>query len=121
MAGDNGVVDWLAEVRRSALALPGAWEDHPWGEHPVFKTANGKVFVFCGVDQQGDLVGTVKLPPAEGEEALSLPFVSVARYVGRFGWVTARVSNEFELEVVLDWLVRSHAIVSHGRGRLGQA
>lgn len=110
-------MDGLEAVRSVALAIPGAWEDHPWGEAPVFKNARGKIFVFCGLDRTAGFSATVKLPPGEGEEALALPFVSVARYVGRYGWVTVRVSNPFELEVLLGWIRPSFDLVAGANRR----
>lgn len=112
-------VDYLEAVRHAALGLPGAWEDHPWGEDPVFKNARGKIFVFCGLGRGTGFTATVKLPPAESEEALTLPFVSVARYVGRYGWVTVAVANPFELEVLLGWVLTSYATVG-GEKRRGR-
>ena len=47
-------------VRQFAAGLPGAWEDHPWGES-VFKVGK-KVFIFLGVpDAEDGLRFTVKL------------------------------------------------------------
>ena len=67
--------------------------DHPWGD-PVYKTAKGKIFLFAGEDETGTTAITVKLAPDEGMAALTLPFVSQAAYVGRYGWVTARIHDD---------------------------
>ncbi len=107
----------LDRVREFALSFPGAWEDHPWGpEESAIKTPGGKVFVFCG-DNDGRTRMTVKLTPDEGGAALTLPFVSVAAYVGRYGWVTATVSDNTELEIALDWIRRSHELVASRKAR----
>jgi hypothetical protein len=37
-----------------------------------------------------------------------LPFVSVARYVGRYGWVTAEITDEESLDAGLEWLWESY-------------
>ena len=39
---------------------------------------------------------TVKLTPEEREIAHLLPYVSTARYVGRYGWVTAELKDVAE-------------------------
>ena len=71
-------------VREYALGLPGAWEDHPWGES-VMKVGK-KVFAFLGVPGTGFGMG-VKLPDSAGA-LLSMPFVRPAGYgLGRSGWV----------------------------------
>ncbi|MEX2080406.1 MAG: MmcQ/YjbR family DNA-binding protein [Dehalococcoidia bacterium] len=108
----NPMVDQLREL---ALSMPGAWEDHPW--HPVdsvYKNAKGKIFLFLGEDDQG-AHATVKLTPEENVAALTLPFVEVAPYVGRYGWVLARLREQPELEVTLEWVGRSYDLVSGKR------
>ena len=37
-----------------------------------------------------------------------LPYVRKARYVGRYGWVTATVTDEETLEAALEWLLESY-------------
>ena len=49
-----------------------------------------------------------KLPPEEREIASLLPFVSRARYLGRYGWITARVTDDESLEAALEWLRESY-------------
>ena len=51
---------------------------------------------------------TVKLTAQERELAQLLPYVRRARYVGRYGWVTATVTDEESLENALEWLRESY-------------
>ena len=51
---------------------------------------------------------TVKLTPEEREIAHLLPYVRTARYVGRYGWVTAEVADNESLEAALEWLRESY-------------
>jgi hypothetical protein len=37
-----------------------------------------------------------------------LPFVSHARWVGRYGWITAEVADEETLDCALEWLRESY-------------
>jgi predicted DNA-binding protein (MmcQ/YjbR family) len=105
------VPSYFDQVRQLCLAYPGAYEDNPWGDGPVFKNARGKIFVFTSGDR--DPFGmTVKLTHEEQAEALNLPFVRVAAYVGRHGWVTVTIPGEFEWEVALPWIARSYDLVS---------
>ena len=93
-------------IRELALSFPETYEDSPWG-HPVFKVGDNKMF--AAMSDGDDLVSlTVKLTPEEREIALHFPHVSVARYVGRYGWVTAEVSDEETLESALEWLRESY-------------
>jgi predicted DNA-binding protein (MmcQ/YjbR family) len=94
-------------IRELALAFPEAYEDHPWGDFPVFKVPPNKVFGLVEIDDREARL-TVKLTAEEREVALLLPFVRVARYVGRYGWVTAAVTDEETLAAALEWLRESY-------------
>jgi predicted DNA-binding protein (MmcQ/YjbR family) len=93
-------------VRALALSFPETYEDSPWG-HPVFKVANNKMF--AAMSNPGEpLTLTVKLTAEERELALTMPYVSVARYVGRYGWVTAVIGDDEALDNSLEWLRESY-------------
>ena len=97
----------LAErVRELALSLPETYEDEPWG-HPVFKVAENRMFASMSI-ADGVVRVTVKLTPEEREIAHLLPYVRRANYVGRYGWITAEISDEESLECVLEWLRESY-------------
>ena len=93
-------------LRELALSFPEAYEDEPWG-HPVFKVGENRMFASMSLDAEGVRL-TVKLTQEEREMAYLLPFVSRANYVGRYGWVTARVADEESLEAALEWLRESY-------------
>src|SRR5918994_1868309 len=93
-------------IRALALSFPEAYEDAPWGS-PVFKVADNRLFAL--LQDEGSVVEvTVKLGPEEREIALLHPWVRVASYVGRYGWVTASVEDEDALETVLEWVRESY-------------
>jgi predicted DNA-binding protein (MmcQ/YjbR family) len=99
-------VSYGQRIRDLALSLPQTYEDFPWG-HPVFKVGDNKMF--AGMSNEEDPVTlTVKLTPEEREIALHFAYVSVARYVGRYGWITAAVTDEESLENALEWLRESY-------------
>jgi len=100
------LADLAERLRGLALSLPETYEDEPWG-HPVFKVAENSMFASMSVGE--DCVRlTVKLTAEEREIAHLLPYVSTARYVGRYGWVTAEVADEESLEAALEWLRESY-------------
>jgi predicted DNA-binding protein (MmcQ/YjbR family) len=96
------IAEW---IRALALSWPMTYEDEPWG-HPVFKVADNRMFAGMGLGEDGVYL-TVKLTAEERDVALSLPFVEKARYVGRYGWVTAHVTDDESLEAALEWLRES--------------
>jgi predicted DNA-binding protein (MmcQ/YjbR family) len=97
----------LAEqIRALALSWPESYEDSPWG-HPVFKVGPNKMFASMNVELDGVHL-TVKLTAEEREIAELLPYVHRAKYVGRYGWVTAEVTDEESLEAALEWLRESY-------------
>ena len=108
--GDNAAVRpaRLAErIKQLALSFPEAYEDRPWGDFPVFKVRDNRVFGWLVVEADAVRV-TLKLTPEEREIAYLLPYVSIARYVGRYGWITAEVTDEESLEAALEWLRESY-------------
>jgi predicted DNA-binding protein (MmcQ/YjbR family) len=107
--GDNGIVqpERIAKrFRTLALSFPEAYEDAPWG-FPVFKVANNRMFAWMQIDADSVRV-TVKLTPEEREIAHLLPYVRRASHVGRYGWITADVTDEETLEAALEWLRESY-------------
>ena len=98
--------DTAERVRSLALSWPETYEDHPWG-FPAFKVAANKVFAWMWED--GDALHvTVKLTAEEREIAYLLPYVRQASHVGRYGWITAAVTDEESLEAALEWLRESY-------------
>jgi predicted DNA-binding protein (MmcQ/YjbR family) len=93
-------------IRALALSLPRTYEDEPWG-YPVFKVADNRMFGSMSVEADRVLV-TVKLTAEERHVAELLPYVSRARYVGRYGWVTAEVRDAESLDNALEWLRESY-------------
>jgi predicted DNA-binding protein (MmcQ/YjbR family) len=95
-------------IRELALSFPDAREDHPFGpESHVFKVGGGsRMFAILG--DGPPVVVTIKLTREEREIALTLPFVSEAKYVGRYGWVTARIEDSDCLEAAKEWLRESY-------------
>ena len=93
-------------IRELALSLPETYEDEPWG-HPVFKVADNRMFASMSEDGAAVML-TVKLTAEEREIAHLLPYVSRARYVGRYGWITAKVTDDESLEAALEWVCESY-------------
>jgi predicted DNA-binding protein (MmcQ/YjbR family) len=108
-------VSYEQRIRELALSFPETYEDSPWG-HPVFKVGDNKMFAAMSSADDGVAL-TVKLTPEEREIALHFPHVSVARYVGRYGWVTAVVGDDESLETALEWLRESYWLKAPARLR----
>ena len=94
-------------IRELALGFPEAYEDRPWGDFPVYKVGENKVFGWAIVrDESVDV--TLKLTQEEREIAHLLPYVRTASHVGRDGWITAAVTDAASLEAALEWLRESY-------------
>ena len=87
-----------------SAAKAGAELTHPWG-HSVFRVA-GKTFVFLGAEASPDV--TVKPYPGSREALLALKKVSVAHYIGRFGWVSLQVADRQSLALALQLIDESY-------------
>ena len=100
-------------IRAFALGLPGAYEDHPWGEDVA--KVNKKVFVFLGLgDDPASLAMTVKLRDELHHHALSVPGAEPTGYgLGRSGWVTVPFRHTTPtLDVLKDWVEESYRLVA---------
>jgi predicted DNA-binding protein (MmcQ/YjbR family) len=108
--------DVRAALLRHALGLPGAYEDHPWGES-VAKVGK-KVFVFFGVADSADPGMSVKLP-ASHPLALAQPGVTSTGYgLGKAGWVTVRFTESgLPYDVLGEWIDESYRAVAPKRPR----
>ena len=99
-------------IREFALSLPGAWEDHPWGESAV--KVGKKVFAFLGVPGTGFGM-CVKLPDSAGA-LLAMPFAAPAGYgLGRSGWVEMKFEADGEeppVELLLECVEESYRAVA---------
>jgi predicted DNA-binding protein (MmcQ/YjbR family) len=100
------VTKFADRIRELALSLPATYEDAPWG-FPVFKVGDNKLFAMM-THHEGACELTVKLTPEEREVAMHLPHVRRASHVGRYGWVTARVTDEETLQTALEWMRESY-------------
>lgn len=94
-------------ITELALSFPESYEDRPWGDFPVFKVGQNKVFGWM-VTRDDSVDVTLKLTAEEREIAHLLPYVRTASHVGRYGWVTAAVTDEESLESALEWLRESY-------------
>jgi predicted DNA-binding protein (MmcQ/YjbR family) len=101
---------------RFALGLPGAREDHPWGE--TVAKVGAKVFAFFGSDGSPNGPGmTLKLRESN-QAALGVPGAAPARYgLGKSGWVTLtlRTPGAPPLAVLCDWVEESYRLVAPKR------
>jgi predicted DNA-binding protein (MmcQ/YjbR family) len=102
----------LAVLLAHALAKPGAWEDHPWGE-TVAKVGK-KVFVFLGKSEGGGFSMSAKLPVTH-PTALAQPFARPTGYgLGASGWVTAAFAGgaKVPLDLLRQWIDESYRAVA---------
>ena len=103
-----------AALKKAALAAPGAWEDHPWGEN-VYKVGK-KIFLFLGVDKgDGWLHCTVKLPDSAEAALTMFSFCEPTGYgLGKSGWVSSTFAKgeEVPLPLLLEWMQESYRAVA---------
>jgi predicted DNA-binding protein (MmcQ/YjbR family) len=103
------------QVLAFALALPGAYEDHPW-EETVAKVGK-KVFVFFGAEGSPYWPGmTVKLRESH-LAALGIPGAAPTGYgLGRAGWVSLPFRGDVPpVAVLTDWVEESYRLVAPKR------
>lgn len=101
-------------VRAFALGLPGAWEDHPWGESAI--KVGAKVFAFLGAPGPGDGGMGVKLPESAGA-LLAMPFARPMGYgLGKSGWLEMAFGDDdgeaHPLNLLLECVEESYRAVA---------
>jgi predicted DNA-binding protein (MmcQ/YjbR family) len=111
------ITPYAPDIRAYCLDLPDAWEDYPWGDI-VYKIGT-KMFAALGRDD-GTTTVTVKATPEDAEILVQAPHVSVAPYVGRYGWVTVAVVDEAALDQVMALISMSYDLVHRGGSRKRQ-
>ncbi len=96
-------------IKTFALSLPGAFEDHPWGE-TVIKVGK-KIFVFLGTGEEAGM--SVKLPDSNAQ-ALMTPGAEPTGYgLGRAGWVSVPLKGRaLPFGVLTDWVEESYRSVA---------
>jgi predicted DNA-binding protein (MmcQ/YjbR family) len=104
------------QLLRYALSLPGAWEDHPWGED-VAKVGK-KIFAFFGREGDDSFLG-VKLTRSL-LYARSRPFVQKKFGYGldASGWVAVRIprGEAVPVDLLREWIDESYELVAPKRG-----
>jgi predicted DNA-binding protein (MmcQ/YjbR family) len=108
MATRHRTADALA---RHALAMPEAWEDHPWEGDRVAKVRK-KIFAFLPSDDAGML--GVKIP-CSGMYALTLACAKPMAYgLGKHGWATITLADTScpDASLLCDWIDESYATVA---------
>jgi predicted DNA-binding protein (MmcQ/YjbR family) len=111
---DNELRAISSRLQQFALALPGAYEEFPWGERVV--KVGKKVFVFLGKVEgpSEDLTFSVKLP-VSNSAALELSFTEPAGYgLGKSGWVAVTVppGTYPSVELFLEWIEESYRAIA---------
>ena len=71
---------------------------------------NARIFVM--IASENPLVLTVKSVPERNKILLEHPNISTASYMGRFGWISIRVSDPNSLELAKDLIKQSYLIVT---------
>ncbi|MBT3164132.1 MmcQ/YjbR family DNA-binding protein [Streptomyces sp. Vc74B-19] len=114
----NALRKW-EKVRDWALQLPGATEEHPWGD--TVAKVDKKVFVFLGGGGDGGhpVAVTVKLTDETAHaHALACPRAEPAGYgLGRAGWVSVPLepAGAPAVELLCDWVEESYRTVATKR------
>ena len=112
--GDANLSPLGRAVRAHALGLPGAYEEHPWGESVA--KVNRKVFVFFGrlSAPDGSLHMSLKLPES-GPGLLGFEFAEPTGYgLGKSGWITlsATPKDGPPADLLCQWIDESYRAVA---------
>lgn len=108
------MTDPFETVRAHCLAKPGAVQDEPWPGDHAWKVG-GKIFAMGGSEKF-----SVKSTLDKQAVLVQHPSISVASYVGRFGWVSIHVTDEDTLGLTLDLIDESYEMVATKASKRGR-
>lgn len=91
-------------------ALPGAYEDRPWGS--VHCKVNGKIFVGWGRDDGAMSLGFKTSKDLQAMLVASDARFTVAKYVGKHGWVDMRVGARPSWAEIQQFIVDSYRMIA---------
>ena len=106
--------DYYAALRAYCASKPGAVQRRRWRE--LLFRVGGRVFAF--INSPARPAVTVRLPRGGAEPIgplLARPSVSRARYVGRFGWITASAYDDESLRLAFELIDRSYELAARAR------
>jgi len=95
-------------IQEFCLALDNTTEDYP-RNNITFKV-NKRIFMLT--DARAPFAITVKSDPEKNKYLLEHPHISVASYLGRFGWLTITIDNYDTLELAKELIWESYLIVT---------
>jgi predicted DNA-binding protein (MmcQ/YjbR family) len=91
---------------------PDVTEEYPWGD--IVWKVKGKMFAATGESGEGV---TVKSTVEKQAALVQHPDISVAAYVGRYGWVRIELNSPETLELALELIDESYDSVVPKRKR----
>jgi predicted DNA-binding protein (MmcQ/YjbR family) len=95
-------------VKEKCEIKPNITFDHPWEDHTAWKLG-GKIF--C-VGAEGSHKISVKSTHDKQTALIQHPAITVADYVGRYGWVSIDIDSEDTLAIALDLIDESYDLVA---------
>ena len=100
-----------------ALAFPGAYAEHPWGQTVVKVSKKVFLFVNGAIAPEDGVSLSVKLPHSGGD-LLQMPFAEPMGYgMGKHGWVTLLLMRDDELPLAFleGWIDESYRAIAPKR------
>ena len=98
----------LTQLRKLSAKLPESNERETWG-HPTFRVGE-KIYASFGVGESGASV-SCKQTHLDQAVLVKDPRFSVARYVGRHGWISIR-ADEVKWPMIEDLVVKSYRLIA---------
>ena len=98
----------LEQLRELCTRLPESQELETWG-HPTFRVRD-KIFATFGVGEEGASI-SCKQTKVDQAALINDPRFSIAKYVGRYGWISI-AADECPWPMIEDLVLQSYRLVA---------
>jgi predicted DNA-binding protein (MmcQ/YjbR family) len=104
----------LDDVRARALAMPGAFQDTPFGPDTLTIKVMGKIFLFCSLDEIPAAIAVKGDPERLAVLREEFESVTTGPYLDRNHWVRVILNGTVPDRIITELVDRSYALVVKG-------
>ncbi len=99
------------ELKAQCLALPGSYEDFPFGDEVSVFKVGGKMFAACGLDDEPLQLSVKCEPDLAAQLRAAYPSIAPGYHLNKRHWNTVTLDGSVPDEMVAEMIGDSYALV----------